>query len=268
MSKFISPGLGWHRDLPDLRDYSPAHPEIKALLQTLKRPRGARSPRPSRVDWREFCPPIEDQAGLNASPAHACLALLQYFERRGFGTVLEPSRLFLYKMMRQLMNWTGDTGASLRTMLKAMIRFGIPRKRSGPLEPAGLDHQPEPFLFACAQDLQSLHYLRLDRRGANGAKTFETTRPTSVGGRTRPISWCHILKATPSPIVGGVLRCMRARARGRSACEVQIGRYRSRLHNVPQNNCDRECRPNHKLAGQIAISGRSSSSACVGWAEW
>src|SRR3981189_2567753 len=134
MSKFIPPGLGWHRDLPDLRDYSPAHPEVQTLLQALKRPRGARSSRPTRVDWREFCPPIEDQAGLNASPAHACLATYHYFERRAFGKVLEPSRLFLYKMTRQLMNWTGDTGASLRTTLKAMIRFGIPPESHWPYD--------------------------------------------------------------------------------------------------------------------------------------
>jgi C1A family cysteine protease len=182
MSKFIPPGLGWHRDLPDLRDYSPAHPEIKALLQTLRRPRGARSPRPTRVDWREFCPPIEDQAGLNASSAHACVALLQYFERRALGKILEPSRLFLYQMTRQLMNATGDPGASLRTTLKALTRFGMPPETHWPYNPDQLDHQPEPHLFAYAQDLQSLRYLRLDLRGTNGAQALDSVKAFLAAG--------------------------------------------------------------------------------------
>jgi C1A family cysteine protease len=182
MSKFIPPGLGWHRDLPDLRDYSPAHPEIKALLQTLKRPRGPRAPRPPRVDWREFCPPIEDQAGLNASSTHACLALYQYFERRAFGKVLEPSRLFLYKMTRQLLNWTGDTGACLRTTLKAMIRFGIPPETLWPYDAPRLDHEPEPHLFSYAQDLQSLRYMRLDPRGSSGPQTMENIKAFLAAG--------------------------------------------------------------------------------------
>src|SRR5262249_50908193 len=102
MSKFIPQGLGWHRDLPDLRDYSPAHPEIQTIFRRLKRPRGARSQRPARVDWREYCSPVEDQKELNSSAAHACVGLIQYFERRAHGKLVDPSPLFLYQMTRQL----------------------------------------------------------------------------------------------------------------------------------------------------------------------
>src|SRR5437879_6340597 len=139
MPNFIPRGLGWHRDLPDLRDYSPVHEEVQGLLQTLKRPRGARPSRPPRIDWREFCSPIEDQQILNACTAHACLRLLQYFERRAHGKVIDPSQLFLYKMTRQLLNWTGDIGAGLRTTVKAMIRFGIPPEEHWPYELTKLD---------------------------------------------------------------------------------------------------------------------------------
>jgi hypothetical protein len=135
MSRFNSPGLGWHIELPDLRDYSPRHEEVQTLLSRLKRPRGARSARPPRVDWREFCSPVADQGELNACTSHACLGLLQYFERRAHGKVLYPSPLFLYKMTRQLLHWTGDTGATLRATLKAMIRFGIPPGRALALRP-------------------------------------------------------------------------------------------------------------------------------------
>jgi hypothetical protein len=42
-------------------------------------------------------------------------------------------------MARQLMHWTGDTGASLRATLKAMIRFGVPPEEHWPYEPSKLD---------------------------------------------------------------------------------------------------------------------------------
>ena len=35
-SSFIPAGLGWHRDLPDPRDYSPGHDAVADLLQSLK----------------------------------------------------------------------------------------------------------------------------------------------------------------------------------------------------------------------------------------
>ena len=35
MSKFIPRGLGWHRDLPDPRDYTPTHDHVVRLLHDL-----------------------------------------------------------------------------------------------------------------------------------------------------------------------------------------------------------------------------------------
>jgi C1A family cysteine protease len=182
MSKFIPPGLGWHRDLPDLRDYSPAHPEVQALLQTVKRPRGPRAARPARVDWREYLPPVEDQQGLNASAAHACLGLLQYFERRALGKIIDPSRLFLYQMTRQLMKATGDSGAGLRTTQQAMIRFGIPPECHWTYEPARLDREPEAHLFSYAHETQSLRYFRLDPRGTSAAQTLDNVKTFLAAG--------------------------------------------------------------------------------------
>jgi C1A family cysteine protease len=182
MSQFIPRGLGWHRDLPDLRDYSPVHQEVQDLLQRLKRPRGARSSRPQRIDWREFCTPIEDQQVLNACTAHACLGLLQYFERRALGKVIDPSRLFLYKMTRQLLHWTGDTGTALRPTVKAMIRFGIPPEEHWPYELTKLDQQPDPFLFSFAKEVQSICYLRLDPRGTSGEETLENIKAFLAAG--------------------------------------------------------------------------------------
>src|SRR5262249_36153882 len=133
---------------------------------------------------REFCSPVADQGPLNACTSHACLGLLQYFERRAHGKVLDPSPLFLYKMTRQLLHWTGDTGATLRATLKAMIRFGIPPEEHWPYEIAKLDHQPDPFLFSFADELRPIRYLRLDSRGSSGDATLENVKVFLAAGFT------------------------------------------------------------------------------------
>lgn len=182
MAEFTPSGLGWHRDLPDIRDYSPAHEEIKSLLPRLRRSRRSRAVRPTRIDWREFCAPVQDQQGLNASTTHACLGLLQYFERRAHGKIVAPSRLFLYKMTRQLLRWAGDTGASLRPTVKAMIRFGTPPEDHWRYEPARLDVAPEPFLFSFAREVQSIRYVRLDPRGTSGDQVLENVKSFLAAG--------------------------------------------------------------------------------------
>jgi C1A family cysteine protease len=182
MSKFIPPGLGWHRDLPDLRDYSLDHQEVQKLLQRLKRRHRSRPTRPSRIDWREYCSPVEDQGPLNACTAHACIGLVQYFERRAHGKTIDPSALFLYRMTRQLLHWTGNTGAGLRPAVKAMIRFGLPPAEYWPYEPSKLDQQPDPYLFSYAEEYRPIQYLRLDPRGSAGDDALENVKRFLAAG--------------------------------------------------------------------------------------
>ncbi len=182
MSQFIARGLGWQRDLPDLRDYSPTHQQVEALLRGLKRPRPSRSARPARVDWREYCSPVTDQQHLGSSTAQACVGLVQYFERRSHGKAVDPSPLFLYQMAQRLLHGTGDTGANPRTAFKAMVRFGIPPEEHWPYDPARLEAEPEAFLFSFAKEFQSIHYVRLDPAGASGAETLERVKAYLAAG--------------------------------------------------------------------------------------
>jgi C1A family cysteine protease len=135
-----------------------------------------------RVDWREYCSPVEDQKELNSSAAHACVGLIQYFERQAHGKVIDPSPLFLYQMTRRLSHFTGDTGAGLRNTVKAMVRFGIPPEKHWPYEPARLDLPLEPFLFSFASEFQSIRYLRLDPRGSNGEDALENVKRFLAAG--------------------------------------------------------------------------------------
>jgi C1A family cysteine protease len=182
MSRFIPPALGWHRDLPDPRDFSPRDANVSALLKATRRPRGARTGLPAKVNWQEYCAPVEDQQPLASCTAHACIGLFQYFERRATGRAADPSPLFLYRTSRQLLRWTGDTGASLRTALKAMVRFGIPPAELWPYDPARLDATPDPFLYSFARDYQAIRYVRLDPADGGGADALGRVKAFLAAG--------------------------------------------------------------------------------------
>ena len=56
--------------------------------------------------------------------------MIEYYERRAYGKHIDASRLFLYKATRNLLHWTGDTGAYLRSTLEALALFGVPASLS------------------------------------------------------------------------------------------------------------------------------------------
>ena len=63
-------GLGWLRDLPDIRDYSPEHEKIKPMLKKLN-VLAPKATLPAKVDLRAWCAPIEDQGQLGSCTANA-----------------------------------------------------------------------------------------------------------------------------------------------------------------------------------------------------
>jgi C1A family cysteine protease len=115
----------------------------------------------SNVKW---CSPIEDQGTLGSCTAQAGVGLLEYFERRAFGKHLEGSRLFLYKVARNLLGWSGDTGAYCRATMGAMALVGVSLEKYWPYtdKKADFDKEPPSFIYALAQNYQALVYYRLD----------------------------------------------------------------------------------------------------------
>jgi C1A family cysteine protease len=181
-------GLGWVPSLPDFRDYLPQTPLVRALLDRL-----APVPRAgglSKIDLREYFLPVYDQQRLNASTAHACADLVQYFERRAHGRLIRPARLFLYKVARKLLGVDGDTGVDLRTALKALVTFGLPPERLWPYDVETFDREPEAFLYAFARPWQSMGYLRLDARNSTGAQTLAVVRAFLAAGFPAGFGFC------------------------------------------------------------------------------
>ncbi len=160
MAAYLSQRFGWHRDLPDHRDYTSNHDQVVRRLSVLE----AGDAPPKHLDLREYCPRVDDQGPLASSAAHACVALLRYFERRSTGLVTEPSPMFVYRTARRLLGWRGDSGASLRATWKAIARFGAPPEEYWPHDPQRLDEEPDAFTYALARPFERLWYVRLDGR--------------------------------------------------------------------------------------------------------
>jgi len=155
-------GMGWIPDYPDFRDYTEKTEEVKSVIrvaQLLKK----KTP-PKSIDLRQWCSPVEDQGMLGSCTAHAGAGIIEYYERKSFGKHIDASRLFLYKVTRNLMKTKGDTGAYLRTTIGAMVLFGAPPEDYWPYtdDEKKFDEEPPAFCYAFAQNYQTIKYYRHD----------------------------------------------------------------------------------------------------------
>ena len=159
-------GMGWLRDWPDQRDYTADHPAVRSELETLQIAEPADvAALPATVDLRAWFSPVEDQGNLGSCTANAGMGVLEYFERRAFGKYIDGSRLFLYKVTRDLLGWTGDTGAFLRTTMGALALFGAPPEKFWPYVIGRFDDEPSAFLYSFGADFRAVKYYRLDPPG-------------------------------------------------------------------------------------------------------
>ena len=174
--------LGWQRDLPDYRDFTPDSDKIQEVLAKSRPFKSALKFHPASVDLRNWCPPIEDQESIGSCTANAGVGLLEYYQRRAFGDHLDASRLFLYKVTRNLLNWTGDTGAYLRTTMKAMVLFGVPPERYWTYDINRYDEEPIAFCYAFALSYKTIRYYRLDPPGASPSQVLSTIQRFLTAG--------------------------------------------------------------------------------------
>jgi len=192
-------GLGWIPDYPDFRDYTEDTAEVKEILKPsgLPHPTAGKEARkwpslPAAVDLREWCPPIEDQGQLGSCTAQAGVGVIEYYERKAFGRHIDASRLFLYKVTRNLMKMKGDTGAYLRSTIGAMVLFGVPPEEYWPYtnDEKGFDNEPPAFCYSFAQNYKTITYYRHDPPSAtpqaiiNKVKTYLTAGHPAMFGFT------------------------------------------------------------------------------------
>jgi C1A family cysteine protease len=179
--------LGWIPDYPDFRDYTEETEEVREILRTtgLTFRSAAKKSRPEKVlpasaDLREWCSPVEDQGRLGSCTAQAGAGIIEYYEQKSFGRHIDASRLFLYKVTRNLMKMRGDTGAYLRSTIGAMVLFGVPPEEYWPYTdgPEDFDKEPPAFCYSFAQNYKTIKYYRHDPPSAtpedilNRVKTY------------------------------------------------------------------------------------------------
>jgi len=176
-------GTGWLPDWPDIRDFTPDQYDIALQFEKLGMAESADvATLASSADLRLWCPPIEDQGALGSCTAQAGVATLEYFERRAHGKHIDASRLFLYKVTRDLLGWNGDTGAFLRTTMGALALFGAPPERFWPYDVTKFDVEPSPFLYAFGQNFQAIKYFRLDPPGTTPTDLLARIKTYLAGG--------------------------------------------------------------------------------------
>lgn len=174
--------MGWKRDLPDYRDYTPETEPVKQVIQKSQPLTMAKKASPTAVDLRQWCSTIEDQGDLGSCTANAGVGLIEYFERRAFGHYLDASRLFLYKVTRNLLGWVGDQGAYLRDTMKALVLAGVPPEQYWPYEITTFDDEPSPFCYAFAQNYKAIVYYRLDPAGASADQVLKNVKQNLAAG--------------------------------------------------------------------------------------
>lgn len=167
-------GKGWLKDLPDFRDNTPSTDSLspKQIAMGVREPTGdllgrikSKKVSKSSKDLREWCSPIEDQGRIGSCTAQAGVGLYEYFEKRAFGRYVHGSRLFLYKVTRNLLGFKGDDGAYLRSTMGALALFGVVPEKYWQYDESKYNVEPSAFLYSYAQSYQALLYYRIDESG-------------------------------------------------------------------------------------------------------
>ncbi|MBP2649224.1 MAG: papain family cysteine protease [Firmicutes bacterium] len=162
-------GTGWLPPLPDLRDFTEEHDQIKQLTQKMRLEPGTLQTLPDKVDLREWCSEIDDQGNLGSCTAHAAASIVEYFEKKSFSKYSHVSRLFIYKATRNLLGVQGDTGAWLRNTMGALAILGAPDEKYWPYtdQNPAFDNEPTSFVYSVANDFRAGKYFCHDALSLN-----------------------------------------------------------------------------------------------------
>jgi len=177
---WLSFPTGWIPDPPDRRDFGPVDDRLRKRIRSDAPAEAviAEAPPQTSVDLTPWFPPVDSQVPFNSCTASAAAGLLGYFERKAFGNDVIASRMFLYKVERNLLGQTGDRGAFLRVAMKALRAFGMPPEEYWPFDVALLDVEPSAFEYAFATNYKAISYYRLDKQGVSANELVEAAKRT------------------------------------------------------------------------------------------
>jgi C1A family cysteine protease len=198
-------GTGWLPPAPDIRDYTEHHEEIKVFNQKLKLNKG-KLKQTAVVDLRKWCSPVENQGSLGSCSAHAGMGIVEYYEKRAFNKYTDGSRLFLYKVTRNLMQETGDSGAFLRNVMGALALCGVPDEKYWPYHVTDFDKEPSAFVYSVADNYEALKYFCHDPQGANvpSATVLDSVKKYLAAGIPSMFGFWGFPSYDSSDVKGGI----------------------------------------------------------------
>jgi C1A family cysteine protease len=176
--------MGYLRALADKRDYCFYKQPEAATLNFLKQDWDkleARAPE----DLSKYFTFVEDQMNLGSCTANAAVGIFEYFMNRKDGHATNLSRLFLYKVTRQLMGGhyaSQDSGAYIRTTMGALATIGTCAEQQYPYtDGKGWNKEPAAFCYAMAGANRIRKYSRLDV-GLSPADIVKSAKLAIAGG--------------------------------------------------------------------------------------
>lgn len=137
---------------------------------------------PASVSLREYCGKVRDQGALNACTAHAAVAIIELIEAKFGKRTLSGSPMFVYKSSRDILRWSGDSGAFLRTAAGSLAMLGVAPEEYWAYDPALLDQNPPPFCYQVAQHFRATRYFRIDSNGIAVPKVIDRMKRLLVHG--------------------------------------------------------------------------------------
>jgi C1A family cysteine protease len=175
----FSMGTGWIPDLEDQRDKSHVTADVVPLLQRMGTPA-----LPTNCDIRvvQPLPPVSMQGQTQCCTAFACGTLFEFFQLRTFKKFEAVSKLFIYKVTRNLLGQSEDKGAFNRTAMQAITMVGAPPEMYWPFRLDSLNAEPPAFVYALAQNFQALKYYRYDPKGSNYADVLRQAKTNLAAG--------------------------------------------------------------------------------------
>ena len=188
--------MGYLRGLPSQDDFHIGTEDTTAKLRALGQPSVSEmlatlgivpevtdaGALPARSDLRGYFSPVEDQGDIGSCTAHGVISLAEYFQIRSFKSYTNLSRLFTYKMTRNMLGWRGDTGAFVRTAMGALALFGAPPEKFYPYVERNYDREPSAFHCLLAQSFQATTYYRLDPIGVRAPDVLDRAKALLAAG--------------------------------------------------------------------------------------
>ena len=196
---------GWLPPMPDLRDYTEDNKALEEI--NLKLGMAEVDPKAlTSVDLRKWCSPIEDQLTIGSCTAQAGAGIVEYYEKRAYGKHLEASRLFLYKVTRNLMQQTGDTGGRLRDVMKALALCGVPAEKYWPYVVEDFDKEPDAFIYSIANNYEAVKYFCHDPLGSDisSVAVLDSVKKYLVAGIPSMFGFWGFPSFESSDVTGGI----------------------------------------------------------------